>query len=197
MLISRIRLFSNKLPTRLCKLLFITTPRTSKFLQASIYSMQAEIRFMKSHKSMTHTTKYLQIQTAIKFCTGTEEEVKPKLKCAWLIRNESWNYIVIKLETISPPILQWQSDLKKNPIKSITQLGLQEPGNIKDTVLGELKHNRIGYSFFTVWEVRLWNRLSREAMGVPSLQVLKAKLDVALSNLVHWKVSLPMAGGLD
>lgn len=136
----------------LCKLLFITTPRTSKFLQVSIYSRQAEIRFMKSHKSMTHTTKYLQIQTAIKFCTRTEEEVKTELKCAWLIRNESWNYIVTKLVTISPPILQWQNYFNKIPIKSIIQLGLWEPGNINiiDTVLGKLKHNRIGYFFYSV-----------------------------------------------
>ena len=34
-------------------------------------------------------------------------------------------------------------------------------------------------------------------MDVPSLAVFKAKLDGALSNLVQWKVSLPMAGGLE
>jgi len=30
-----------------------------------------------------------------------------------------------------------------------------------------------------------------------SLEVFKARLDGVLSNLVSWKVSLPMAGGLD
>jgi len=43
--------------------------------------------------------------------------------------------------------------------------------------------------------VRPWHRLPREAGAVPSLAVFKARLDGALSNLVWWKVSLPMAGG--
>jgi len=45
--------------------------------------------------------------------------------------------------------------------------------------------------------VRYQNRLPREAVGVPSLEVFKARLDGALSNLVWRKVSLPMAGGLE
>jgi len=51
--------------------------------------------------------------------------------------------------------------------------------------------------FFTVTVVRPWNRLPREAVAAPSLAVLKARLDRALSNLVWWKGSLPMAGGLE
>jgi len=51
--------------------------------------------------------------------------------------------------------------------------------------------------FFNVKVVRHWNRLPREAVAPPSLAVLKARLDEALSNLVWWKMSLPMAGGLD
>jgi len=43
--------------------------------------------------------------------------------------------------------------------------------------------------------VRHWPRLPREAGDAPSLAVFKARLDGALSNLVWWKVSLPMAGG--
>ncbi|KFQ02768.1 hypothetical protein N329_03596, partial [Haliaeetus albicilla] len=35
--------------------------------------------------------------------------------------------------------------------------------------------------FFTV---RHWNRLPREVMDAPSLEVFKARLDAALSNLV-------------
>jgi len=44
--------------------------------------------------------------------------------------------------------------------------------------------------------VRPWNSLPRAVVGAPSLEVFKAKLDGTLSNLVWWKVSLPMAGGL-
>ena len=43
--------------------------------------------------------------------------------------------------------------------------------------------------------VKHWNRLPTEAVAAPSLAVFKAGLDGALSNLVWWKVSLPMAGG--
>jgi len=45
--------------------------------------------------------------------------------------------------------------------------------------------------------VRHWNRLPRAAVDVPSLEVFKARLDGALSNLVWWKVSLPMVGGME
>ncbi|KFR09271.1 hypothetical protein Y956_11947, partial [Nipponia nippon] len=38
--------------------------------------------------------------------------------------------------------------------------------------------------FFTMRVVRHWNRLPREVVDVPSLQVFKARLDGALSNLV-------------
>jgi len=50
--------------------------------------------------------------------------------------------------------------------------------------------------FFTTRVVRHWYRLLREAVAAPSLAVLKARLDGALSNLVQWKVSLSMAGGV-
>jgi len=45
--------------------------------------------------------------------------------------------------------------------------------------------------------VRQWNRLPRGAVAAPSLAVFKARLDGASSNLLWWKVSLPMAGGLE
>jgi len=51
--------------------------------------------------------------------------------------------------------------------------------------------------FFTMNVVKHWPRLSREAVAAPSLAVFKARLDGALSNLVWWKVSLLMAGGLE
>jgi len=38
--------------------------------------------------------------------------------------------------------------------------------------------------FLTMRVVRHWHRLPREAVDVPSLEVFKAKLDGALSNLV-------------
>jgi len=49
--------------------------------------------------------------------------------------------------------------------------------------------------FFTVRVVRHWNRLSREFVDAPYLQAFKARLGGVLSNLVYWKVSLPMAAG--
>jgi len=45
--------------------------------------------------------------------------------------------------------------------------------------------------------VRHWNRLPKEVVDAPSLEVFQARLDVALSNLVQWKLSLPMAGELE
>ena len=52
----------------------------------------------------------------------------------------------------------------------------------------ELKEGRfrldVRKKFFTVRVVRQWNRLPREAVAAPSLEVFKARLDGALSNLV-------------
>ncbi|KFR02886.1 hypothetical protein Y956_13416, partial [Nipponia nippon] len=39
-------------------------------------------------------------------------------------------------------------------------------------------------NFFTQRVVRHWNRLPREAVDAPSLEVFKARLDGALSNVV-------------
>jgi len=49
--------------------------------------------------------------------------------------------------------------------------------------------------FFTLWVVRPWPRLPREAVAAPSLAVLKARLDRAWSTLGWWKASLPSARG--
>jgi len=55
----------------------------------------------------------------------------------------------------------------------------------------------IGQKFFPMRVVKHWPRLPREAVAAPSLAVLKARLDGALSNVVWWKMSLIMAGGLE
>ena len=39
------------------------------------------------------------------------------------------------------------------------------------------------------------NRLPKEAVGAPSLEAFKARLDVALGSLVCWLVTLHTAGG--
>jgi len=51
--------------------------------------------------------------------------------------------------------------------------------------------------FFTLRLMRPWHRLPREAVPAHCLAVFKARLDRALSSLVWWKVSLPMAGRLE
>ena len=49
-------------------------------------------------------------------------------------------------------------------------------------------------TFFTLRVVRPWHRLPTEAAAAPSLGEFEASSDGALSNLVWWKVSLPIAG---
>jgi len=65
----------------------------------------------------------------------------------------------------------------------------------------KLKEGRFRFDirkkFFTMRMVRHWPRLPREAVAAGSLAVFKARLDGALSNLVWWKMSLLMAGGLE
>ncbi|KFO76167.1 hypothetical protein N303_14991, partial [Cuculus canorus] len=52
----------------------------------------------------------------------------------------------------------------------------------------KLERNRfrldIRKKFFTMRVVRHWHRLPREAVAAPSLEVFKARLDVALGSLV-------------
>ena len=49
--------------------------------------------------------------------------------------------------------------------------------------------------FFPQRVVTHWNRLPKEAVDAPSLQALKARLDVALGILVWWLETLHIAGG--
>jgi len=48
---------------------------------------------------------------------------------------------------------------------------------------GRFTHD-IRKKFFTMRVVKHWNRLLREAVAAPSLEVFKSRLDGALSNLV-------------
>jgi len=54
-----------------------------------------------------------------------------------------------------------------------------------------------GLHFFPMRVMKHWSRLPREAVAAPSLAGFKARLDGAVSNLVWWKMSLLMAGGLE
>ena len=49
--------------------------------------------------------------------------------------------------------------------------------------------------FFTARVVRHWSRLPSEAVNAPSLEVFKARLDGAVSNLLWRDVLLHTAGG--
>lgn len=45
--------------------------------------------------------------------------------------------------------------------------------------------------------VRPWNKLPREVVDVPSLEVFRARFDGTLNNLFLWKVSVPMVWNLE
>ena len=53
-----------------------------------------------------------------------------------------------------------------------------------------------GRKFVTQRAVTHWNRLPKEVVDAPSLEALKARLDVALGSLLWWLVTLHIAGGL-
>ena len=75
----------------------------------------------------------------------------------------------------------------KGPTRKLERDFLQGPV-VKGQGGMALKEGRfrldIKTKFFTVRVVRHWNRLPREAMAAPSLEVFKARLDGVLSNLV-------------
>jgi len=54
---------------------------------------------------------------------------------------------------------------------------------------------RLDKRFFTMRVVKHWNRLPREVVEAPSLATFKARLDLALSNLIPLKMSLLIAEG--
>jgi len=45
--------------------------------------------------------------------------------------------------------------------------------------------------------VKYWNRLLREVVESPSLEVFKSRVDVALRDVVSWHVEDGLMGGLD
>lgn len=51
-------------------------------------------------------------------------------------------------------------------------------------------------TFFTVRVLKHRNRLPSRVVDTPSLETFKAWLDVVVSNLIQWNVSLLMAGEL-
>jgi len=51
--------------------------------------------------------------------------------------------------------------------------------------------------YFTMSMMKQLNRLPREVVDAPSLEIFKVRLDGALSNLIKLKVSLLIAGRLD
>jgi len=51
-------------------------------------------------------------------------------------------------------------------------------------------------NFFTMRVVKDWNRLPREVVKAPSLEMFKARLDGSLSSMVWLQMSLLTAGGL-
>lgn len=51
--------------------------------------------------------------------------------------------------------------------------------------------------FFPVRMMRHWPWLPREAIDALSLKMFKVRRDGSLNNMVQWKVSLPMVGGLE
>jgi len=44
--------------------------------------------------------------------------------------------------------------------------------------------------------MRHWHRLLREAVGAPSLEALRARVDGVLGSLSCWVAALPVAGRL-
>jgi len=46
-------------------------------------------------------------------------------------------------------------------------------------------------------EMKHWHRVPKGVVDVPSLETFKVRLDGTLSNLIHLKMSLLIAGGLD
>jgi len=51
--------------------------------------------------------------------------------------------------------------------------------------------------FFTMRVAKHWKGFPREVVDAPSLEIFKARLDGALSNLVYLKKSLLIASRLD
>ena len=92
---------------------------------------------------------------------------------------------------------KFQPSRTREPARKLERLFLKECSEGNGFKLEENRFRLDTRRLFAVRVVRHWNRLSRGVVDVPSLAVLKARLDEALRNLVCGKVSLPMAGQLE
>ncbi|RMC00442.1 hypothetical protein DUI87_23051 [Hirundo rustica rustica] len=68
-----------------------------------------------------------------------------------------------------------------------------------DSVCLQPKKSIISWSLSKAWAAgdEALESIAQEVLDAPSLEVFRARLDGALSHLVYWNLSLPMAGGLE
>ncbi|KFP60765.1 PDZ domain-containing protein 2, partial [Cariama cristata] len=90
---------------------------------------------------------------------------------------------------LSPKLLGKKTPLMGMGASSPRDSGSGTPGSASDDDMPHGSSVDGGHSENN-WSIR-------EVVDAPSLEVFKARLDGALSNLVWWKVSLPMAVGLE
>ena len=70
---------------------------------------------------------------------------------------------------------------------------LEVPSKLGD--FSGLREGQCGASHLLEQKLEHWNGLPKEAVGAPSLQAFKARLDGALGSLGCWLVTLHIAGG--
>lgn len=81
-------------------------------------------------------------------------------------------------------------------LKAQVDINMMQVKLIKQQYVITLQKYPYMWKKFSVMRVVLhWNRLSREAVDSPPLEVLKAGLDASLGNLTSWLAALPMTGG--
>ncbi|KAK4815528.1 hypothetical protein QYF61_003220 [Mycteria americana] len=149
------------------------------------YKEDGDSLFTRSHREKTRGNGYKLLPGRFRLDTGGK---------FFTMRTIShWNYL--PREVVDSPILDafkiWLDrvlDLKRAYKKAGEGLFTRA---CSDRTRGngfKLKQGRfrldIREKFFTMKVVRHWNRLPREVVDAPSLEVFKARLDGALNNLV-------------